>query len=270
MENKAQFPKIDRLSVVGAGIVMCYSLLPFVNVPPRSVSFQLFGIGISFNLNFATLVSLITAAIAATGMDWILRERDDIDIVSTIPHLILPGLTAGAIGIPLGFLRIGIDWWVILGLGTTLMFLVFIGEYISVDQNHQLFPIALMLLTAISFGLFLTTVIAVRAANMRLFLTAGIISVVYAFFGIRVLQLRLGGSWPVKWTTLIALAVMQIAIALYYWPFSPIRYGLLVLGPAYALIGIASSIEENQSFKDLHFEPLIVMGIILLVAIFFG
>ena len=127
-----------------------------------------------------------------------------------------------------------------------------------------------MALTAISFGLFLSTTIAVRAANMRLFLTASILPLVYAFFGIRILQLRFGGSWPVKWTAVIALVVCQITIGLYYWPLSPIRFGLLLLGPAYALVGIAASLEENASFSEVYFEPLVVMGIILLLAVFIG
>lgn len=270
MHNRAEFPQIGQLNMVAAGIIMSYSLLPFVNLPPRQVSFALPGIILSFNLNFTALVSLITAAIAAAGMDWMLRERTDDGPASTIPHLILPGLTAGAIGIPLGILEVGLNWWVLLGLGSILVLLVLVGEYISVNTSHQLFPIALMVLTAISFGLFLITAIAVRAANMRLFMTIGLIPLVYAFFGMRILQLRFGGSWPVKWTAVITIVIAQLTTALYYWPLSPIRFGLLILGPAYALVGIAAFLEEHTSFNDIPYEPLFVMGVIFLLAVIFG
>ena len=127
-----------------------------------------------------------------------------------------------------------------------------------------------MVLSAISFGLFLIITIAVRAANMRLFLTVAILPVVYAFFGMRMLQLRFGGSWPVKWTAVIAVTIAQFTIGLYYWPLSPVRFGLLLMGPAYALIGFASSLDESPAFSDISMEPFIMLGVIWLLAIILG
>ena len=270
MQIRTGFPRTDRLSVITASIIMGYSLLPFVHVPPRPVSFSLLGILISFDINFSNLISLITAAIAAVGMDWMLHERGSTSFRDILPHLILPALTAGAIGIPLGIITISLDWWVILGLGSMLVLLVLVGEYISVDDQHAFFPFAIMVLTALSYGLFLITAIAVRAANLRLFLTAGILPLVFAFFGMRVLQLRLGGIWPLKWTVLFGLVIGQITIGLYYWPLSPIRFGLLLLAPAYALVGIASSLEDSSSFRDVYLEPLVVMGLLVILAFFIG
>lgn len=268
MQRSDDFPKTDRISVITASIMVSYALLPFAQVSPRQIAFTVLGIFISINISFYTLISLITAALAAAGTDWMLREHPKIGEKSTIPHLILPALTAGAIGIPLGFLNVSPEWWIILALGSVLVLLVLVGEYVSLDKEHKYFPIALMVLTAISFGLFLIIIIAVRAANLRLFLTAAILPIVYAFFGLRVLQLRFGGSWPVKWTAVIALTIAQFTIGLYYWPLSPIRFGLLLMGPAYALIGIASSLEENPTFSEIHMEPFIMLGIIWMLAIF--
>jgi len=199
-----------------------------------------------------------------------MREHPSIGDNSTVPHLILPALTAGAIGIPLGFLTVSPTWWIILGLGSMSVLLVLVGEYVSIDTHDQYFPIAQMALSAVSFGLFLIIIIAVRAANLRLYLTAAILPIVYAFFSLRVLQLRIGGSWPFKWTAVIALAIAQFTIGLYYWPLSPVRFGLLLLGPAYALIGIASSLEESPALSDIFLEQLIMLGIIWLLAIFLG
>jgi hypothetical protein len=262
VENTHNFPKTDRISVITASILASYALLPFVQISSRQLAFTIFGILISLNFNFYNLISLITAALAAAGTDWMLREH--------VPHLILPALTAGSIGIPLGFLTVSPTWWIILGLGSILVLSVLVGEYISIDKRSQYFPIALMVLSAVSFSLFLIITIAVRAANLRLYLTAAILPIVYAFFGLRVLQLRFGGSWPVKWTAVIALAIAQFTIGMYYWPLSPVRFGLLLLGPAYALIGIASSLEESPALSDIYLEPLIMLGIIWLLAIFLG
>jgi hypothetical protein len=264
------FPKSDRISVITASILVSYALLPFAQVLPRQLAFTIFGIFISVNVSFYTLISLITAGLAAAGADWMLREHPKIEEKSTLPHLILPALTAGAIGFPLGFLRVSPEWWIILALGSILVLLVLVGEYVSLDAKHSYFPIALMVLSAVSFGLFLIITIAVRAANMRLFLTAIILPVVYAFFGMRMLQLRFGGSWPFKWTTVIAVTIAQFTIGLYYWPLSPVRFGLLLMGPAYALIGFASSLDESPAFSDISMEPFIMLGVIWLLAIILG
>jgi len=270
VENTHNFPKTDRISVITASILVSYALLPFIQISSRQLAFTVFGILISLNFNIFNLISLITAALAAAGTDWMLHEHPNIGDHSTVPHLILPALTAGAIGIPLGFLTISPTWWVILGLGSVLVLLVLVGEYVSLDKQNQYFSIALMVLSAISFGLFLIIIIAVRAANLRLYLTAVILPVMYAFFSLRILQLRFGGIWPVKWTAVIVLAITQFTIGLYYWPLSPVRFGLLLLGPAYALIGIASSLEESPNLSDIYLEPLIMLGIIWLLAILIG
>ena len=270
MQRSDDFPKTDRISMITASILVSYALLPFAQVSSRQIAFTILGVFIAFSVNFYTLISLITAALAAAGTDWMLREHPNIGEKSTIPHLILPALTAGAIGIPLGFLTVSPEWWVILALGSVLVLMVLVGEYVSLEPDHPYFPIALMVLSAVSSGLFLIIVIAVRAANLRLFMTAAILPAVYTFFSIRVLRLRLGGIWPVKWTAVIALTIAQITIGLYYWPLSPIRFGLLLMGPAYALIGIASSLEESPAFSDIHLEPFIMLGVIWLLAIFLG
>ena len=270
VENIKIFPKTDRISVITASILVSYALLPFVQISSRRIVFTIFGILVSLNFNFYNFISLITAALAAAGTDWMLREHPNRGNHSTIPHLILPALTAGAIGIPLGFLTVSPAWWIILGLGSILVLLVLVGEYVSINSHHPFFPIALIVLSAVSFGLFLIIIIAIRAANLRLYLTAAILPIVYAFFSLRILQLRLIGSWPLKWTAVIALTIAQFTIGLYYWPLSPVRFGLLLLGPAYALIGIASSLEESSALSDIYLEPLIMLGVIWLLAIFLG
>jgi hypothetical protein len=270
VENTDNFPNTDRISVITASILVSYALLPFVQISSRRFSFTVFGILVAFSFNFYNLISLITAALAAAGTDWMLREHPEIGNNSTIPHLLLPALTAAAIGIPLGFIQVSPAWWIILALGSVLVLMVLIGEYVSINMDSQYYPISLMILSAVSFGLFLIIAIAVRAANLRLYLTAAIITIVYAFFSLRVLQLRFGGSWPTKWTAVIVLAIAQFTIGLYYWPLSPIRFGLLLLGPAYALVGIASSLEESPDLADIFLEPLIMLGVIWLLAVFLG
>ncbi len=241
-----------------------------MQVPARLISFSLFGILISLQLNFFNLISLITGVMAAAGMDWILNDHPHRKDRVLFPHLILPALTAAAIGFPLGLLKPGAEWWIILGLGSLLIVLVLLSEYISLEPTDIRYPLALMVLSGTSYSLLLILSIALRSAGIRLYLLLLLLPAMYAFFSLRILNFRLGDPWRFQWSAVITLVVTQILIALYYWPLSPVRFGLILLGPAYAMIGIAASLEENPDPRNVYLEPLIVMAILWILAIFIG
>jgi len=207
---------------------------------------------------------------AAAGMDWILFDHPHRKDQYLLPHLILPALTAGAIGFPLGLLKPGAAWWIILGLGSLLVVLVLLSEYISLEATDIRYPLALMVLSGTSYSLLLILSIALRSAGMRLYLLLLLLPPIYAFFSLRILNFRLGGRWRFEWSAVITLVVTQILIALYYWPLSPMRFGLLLLGPAYAMTGVAASLEENPDPRNVYLEPLIVMAILWILAFFIG
>lgn len=268
MEARFQLPHPNKLSIVSASILISYALLPFIQVPAREISFTLAGVLIPLRVNFYNLMSLIAAAMAASGADWMLRDHPLVSTHSTLPHLILPAIAAGALGFPLGLLEVSAAWWIIMGMGSLLIILIMVAEYISLDKNDSRYPLALMVLSAVSYGIFLLLSIVMRASNSRLFLMMLILPSFFAFLCLRVLHFRLGGRWRFEWTAVITLIISQCVIAFYYWPLTAIRYGLGLLGPAYALIGIAVSLEENPDFHKLFFEPLAMLGIIWALGIF--
>jgi hypothetical protein len=268
VENTFNLPKPERLSVITAGILVCYASLPLVQVTAREVSFLLIGIQVAFRLNYYNLISVITAVMAASGMEWLLFDHPSRGNQNTLPHLILPALTAAAIGYPLGLIGSGAAWWVILALGSVLVVLVLISEYISLELRDIRYPLAMMVLSGTSYSLLLILTIALRSADLRLYQMLLLLPVIYTFFSLRVLNFRLGGRWRFEWAAIIGLVITQVLIALYYWPLSPVRFGLLLLGPSYALTGIAASLEEKPDLKKIFLEPLIMLGILWMLAIF--
>lgn len=268
MEKRFQLPQPYKLSIVSACILISYTTLPFIQLPAREIPFSVFGILIPLRINFYNLMSLIAAAIAAAGADWMLRDHPLINTHSTLPHLILPAVTAWAIGFPLGLLEVGLEWWFILAFGSSLVILILVAEYISLDVQDSRYPLALMVLSAVSFGIFFLLCIALRAANSRLYLMLLILPSFFIFLCLRILHFRLGGRWRFEWTAVITLIVTQCIIGFYYWPLTPVRFGLGLLGPTYALIGIAASLEENPDFRKIFYDPLIVLAILWLLGIF--
>ncbi len=268
MEINYQLPQPNKLSIVSASILISYTLLQFIQVPAREISFAIAGVLIPLRVNFYNLISLIAAALSAAGADWMLRDHPLISTHSTYPHLILPAMAAGALGFPLGLLKTSAEWWIIMGLGSLLIILIMISEYISLDKTDSRYPLALMVLSAVSYGIFLLISIVMRASNARLFLMLLILPAFFIFLCMRILHFRLGGHWRFEWTAVITLIITQCIIAFYYWPLTPVRYGLGLLGPTYALIGIVASLEENPDLRKINFEPVLMLGFIWILGIF--
>ena len=268
MNSSHRLPQQNKLSIVSASILITYTLLPFINVPARELSFTVAGVLIPLRINFYNLMSLLAGAMAATGADWMIRDHPMAANHSTLPHLILPAISAAVLGFPLGLLEISLEWWLIMSLGSILIILIMITEYISLDKQDTRYPLALMILSAVSYGIFLLLSIVLRATNSRMYLMLLILPPFFAFLCLRILHFRLGGRWRFEWTAIITLIITQCIIAFYYWPLSAVRYGLSLLGPAYALIGIAASLEENPDIRKVFYEPLIMLGIIWFLGVF--
>jgi hypothetical protein len=151
-------------------------------------------------------------------------------------------------------------------VGAFLLVLVFIAEYAIVDVSDLRHPASTRLLIALSFALFLIIVIALRTAGLRLYLIVPALVFTSSLVSLHALYLRLEGRWMAGWAIGIALIMGQVAIGLHYWPLTPTRYGLILLGFAYALTGFATAIEDRQRLRQALIEPLSVLGVTWVIA----
>jgi hypothetical protein len=262
MSKDSTLPDVNRISVLMGVILLAYALTAFVQIPTWNISFSFAGIVFVYDLDFKTVVSILVAAISAIGTDWLLRDHPQAHTVSLFPHLILPALTAWMIGLPLNQLIVSPQWWIILALGGTLMILVLVAEYVVVDLNNILHPPATLSLTVISFALYLYLSIAIRAANLRLYMMVPVLVLPLALLCLRTFYLRFGGKLQIAWSLVIAIIIGQIAMALHYFPLSPISFGLVLLGPAYSLTSLATNLEEKQPLSATWIEPVIMLVVI--------
>ena len=270
MEEHAHLPDTNQLSILSATILLGYALTPFVRIPEMNVVLRLPFASFTYSLNFANVVSILTAFLAAVGADWLIQSHPHAENSRSWPHMILPALTAWIIGVPLGTLAIGLPWWGVFAMGGALLSLVFIAEYIVIDFADSRHGPASVGLTALSFSLYLILAIAVRAAGLRLYLLLPILVIPLTLICWRTLILRLGGQWSVSWILGIVIVTGQVMVGLQYWPVSPLAYGLILTGLAYGLTNIAGSFEENHSWPGLLVEPGLVTGLLWLVAFLTG
>ncbi len=268
MEHK-HTPDLDRLSVVTALILLAYSTTSFISFPALSLELQLPGFLLAINIKFITIVSLVVAILAAAGVDWLIAGHPHRSDKNRWHTWLVPSFTAIAIGIPLGSIEIGPQWWVIFALGGILLAGVFVAEYISVDPLDPRYSFAVIGLTAVSYALFLIMVFAIAGAGFRLYiLLAAVIPTVFLITA-RTLYLRLGGTWHLAWAGGISLIMAQLAAALSYLPLHPLQLSLVLLGILYGLVNIAYAIEDRRSPQTLWIEPafmaviFIALGFIL-------
>ena len=270
VDEHQNLPDVNRLSVLAASILLVYALTPFLQIPDLSLSLQLPGFYFLLPLNVYTLVSSLVAILAAAGTSWLLIDHPRLEGQRTYQHWLLPALTAWAIGVPLQSLEVGLQWWAVFAFGGVLLVLVFLAEYIVVDIGDERQAPAAVGLAAVSFALFLTLSIALRASGLRLYLLLPALVPTVGLVAVRTLYLRLSGRWCWYWAVGIALAVGQLAMGLHYWPASPLGFGLAITGPAYALTSLAGAIEEERSRKTLWIEPAVFLALTWGLAVLIG
>ena len=260
MEERQHLPDVNRLSILVSTILLAYALTPFVRLPERELTLRIFGAVFDFQVDFNTSISILVAALAATGTEWLVRGHPYLGEQNTVQHWLLPALTAWVIGVPLNTLAVDLQWWAVFALGGVLLVLVFLAEYIVVDLSDDFYAPASVGLTAVSFALYLFLAISVRAGGQRLYIQFPALVLAVGLVSLRSLYLRLGGRWCVVWAVGIAIVVGQFAIGFHYWPLSPLEFGLLVLGPAYALTSLAGALEEGRPLPTIWIEPVIMLA----------
>ncbi len=259
MEQHRHLPDSNRLSVLVAVVLLAFALAQVVETQHYSLVFDFFSIRISLPINLAIASTLLSTSLTAAGMDWLLRGHPHFESRHTFQHWLLPALTTFVIGIPLYSLPLGAAWWFSFAIGGVLLLLVFLSEYIVLDPSDVRYPTASAGLTALSFALFLTLSSGLNYIGARLVLIILAVFFASTMVVLRALHLRLGERWEFAWAVGIGLICTQFAIALHYWPLGPIQFGLALLGPLYALTGLATNIGEGMSVRQAMIEGLVVL-----------
>ena len=268
MDERKYLPDSDQLGVLTSTILLAYALSHLIKAPEFNLAVQLPGFYFLLPLNMTTAMGLLTAGLAATGMDWLIRSHPARRNRPTFQWWFLPTLTTFVVGVPLSILPNGAAWWTGFALGGVLLYLVFLAEYIVVDADAPYYALAMAGLTAISYTLFFILAVALRYSEVRLFILLPALFLAAALASLRMLHLRFGGRWEYAWALGIAFVCVQLAAGLHYWPLSPIQFGLMLVGPLYGLTNLASNLGDDQPARRAAFEPAIAMALCWGVAIF--
>jgi hypothetical protein len=268
MNEQKYLPDSSRVGVLTSTVLLAFALARLIRSPEFNLEIQLPGFFLLVPLNLSTAMSFISAGLTATGMDWLLRGHPFLNGRSTFQWWILPTLTTFVVGIPLSILPDGPAWWVGFAVGGILIFFVFLAEYLVVDANSPYYASAMAGLIAISYTLFFILAVAIRYSGARLFLLIPGLFIASTLASLRILHLRFSGQWEFAWSLGIGLVCIQIAAGLHYWPLSPIQFGLMLVGPLYALTTLAANLGEDQPVQRAVLEPAVAAALCWGLSIF--
>ncbi len=268
MNEQRYLPNADRIGMLTSTVLLAFALAHLIQAPEFNIEIQLPGFFLLLPLNLTTAMSLLTAGLTATGMDWLLRAHPSLDGRPTYQWWLLPTLTTFVIGVPLSSLPPGAAWGTGLIVAGIFLFFVFVAEYIVVDPGAPYYAISMAGLTAISYTLFFVLAVGLRYGTVRLYILVPALFLAAALASLRILNLRLTGRWEYAWSLGIAFVCVQIAAGLHYWPLSPIQFGLMLVGSLYGLTSLAVNLGEDQPARRAVLEPAIVIGMCWGLAIF--
>ena len=261
MRETRYLPDTNRVGVLTAAVLLAYALTRLIQTPEFTVELQLPGFYFAYPLSLNTIMIVMAAGLTTTGMDWLLRSHPSLGERRTVEHWLLPTLATFIIGIPLTILPPGNIWWIGFGIGGLLLVLVFLAEYIVVEPSAPNYAVASAGITALSYAVYLILTTAMRFSGVRLFLMAPALFASAGLVSLRTLHLRVSQKWEFSWALGIALVCTQIGAGLHYWPVSPVQFGLVLLGPLYALSTLTGNLLDGIPLRRAMVEPLIALGL---------
>ena len=267
-ENRSYLPSANRLGMLIASVLLAFALTRLIQSPRFTLTVTLPGFYFAYPITLGSAMTVLAAALTATGMDWLTRDHPTLGQKSNIEHLMLPTLTTFVIGTPLALLPNGIVWWVSFAVSAILLASVFLAEYITIDQSAPSYGFARAGLTALAYALFLILITSLRFSGARMFLFVPVIFIVAALISLRILHLDGTDRWDFPWAIGIGIVCAQISAGLHYWPLTPIQFGLALTGPLYALTMLSASLTENIPLRRAAIGPVIVVGLAWFSVIF--
>jgi len=250
-------PDPNRIGLLTSTVLLALALTRLIPAQGFSLEVRFPVLPFAITLDVSTLMSMLSAGLAASGMDWLLRGHPSLQGRFTFQWWILPTLTTFVISVPLSILPRQ-AWWIGFIISGVLIFFVFLAEFVVVDPDAPYYTLSVAGLTAISYALFFVLSFALNSSGVRLFLLLPALFLASTLASMRILHLWMSGKWQFAWSFGIGLACIQLAAGLHYWPLTPVQFGLLMIGPLYALINLAINLGENVSVRRAALEPSIV------------
>jgi hypothetical protein len=253
-------PDINKISVTSGAILVAYTIVGLIILPYGEPKIQLPGLVLGISFDPGLFFALIISGLTATGTHWIVKDHPMFGDKYSIKHWMLPALTAWGFGLFLFQQPITASWWIFTGVSAIVLVLIMMAEYIIVDPDDIRRVPATIGLISLSNALLLILAITIRTIDARIFFLIPVITIASGLTSLRNLHLQ-SNQWAFLHSIVIAIMVGEISAGLYFLNLRPVKFGLLLLGPAYALTSLVGGIIPNNPNRYNMLEPIIVLMI---------
>jgi len=252
-------PDRDRLSALGALVLLAIGLVRVVDLPTLPLEFGLAGLVVRIEVNRAFILIVLASAVTIAGADWLARTHPRGPRgAARLEPAIIPGLATLAAGAILTRVEAGPALWVGLILAAAMLMATLLAEFVVIDPEDPRRLAASIGLTILAQVLLTFAFFALFGLGVRAFFAVPLSFAAAAAVSWRLLRLRVPESRPVLYAAAIGAAIAQLTWALYYLPLTAIQPAL-VLG-LLAYVGIQAVVSHLR--QRLATSRIVELGII--------
>lgn len=221
-------PDRDKLASLTALVLIAYSLVRIAALPTLSFQLTFLGVLLRIELNTRLVMLTLSAALTASGADWLVASHPSIILRRRAEHWVVPALAALALGGIITRLPSGLPFAVGLGMAALCLLAVLVAEFHVVDPSDPGHDAASVGLRVLSYVLLVGVLFTLRATGARAAFAVPIVLAAVTAISWRLLRLEevALATWPyalgVGWIS------AQAAWALHYWPMAPIQEALVL------------------------------------------
>ncbi len=269
MLNERPSPDRDRLSVFIGVIVLTPVLIRFVAISPRTISLNLLGSPVSFEMTSVWLTATMLPALSCMGANAVIRTHPR--MAQPAPprafiFWILPGLTGLNAALLLERASTWPLWWAGLLLAGSAVALVAIAEFSTVDPYVLGYARARLILNLVAYALAFASFALIYGSRGRSLLTAPAISAVGFVLAFELLNTtEVHMRHALRYGLFTALLLGESAWALNYWRLSTLAGGMVLLLIFYAVVGVIQQFLLNRLTRRTLIEFVVVAAVAFVV-----
>jgi len=255
-------PDRERLSALGALVLLAIALVRVVVLPTLPFEFSAAGLLIRVEVNRAVVLIGLAAAVTVAGADWLMQSHPRPPRGwSRLEHVIVPGLATLATGAILARLDPGAALLVGLVLAACLLIAVLVAEFDVIDPDDPRRTAATVGLAALAQVLLTGVYFALLGLGVRAFFTVPLTFLSTAAVAWRLLRLRIPDSRPGVYAIAIGVALAELMWGLYYLPLAPAQPALILGLLAYLSIQTTVSLMRRRLSRQRVLEYAAVAAI---------
>jgi len=256
---------LQRLSITVGLVLFGLASSPFVNLPTKPLTFEVFGSPLSLYVSERYVFVALLVGLTCTGTDALVRthpwaQRRPLE--NTFVMWTVPALTVLLAALALPFAPNRLIWVGGILLTGLLLGVTMTAEYHTIAPQDIHFASSQLILESMTYVLALTSFIVVYGAKSRSLLSATILFVIAALLTLE--RLRFTGhalSTTIIYGLVAGLVVGQSVWALNYSRVPGIMGGLLLLVVFYVTTGVAA----QHLSERLTLRVVIEYGLVALV-----